>query len=84
MIFTFFQILIVGPRSTRKAISCSVVFFLKFALVQMLFFENVFSKHFEMYLNTLVKYLYFVGYLLVLPKSILYLNTFGEYFAHVW
>ena len=69
LISTFFQILIVLGKL------CHVVFLdfqnsLWFKCL-FLFFGKVFSKYFEMYLNTLSKYC--ILYLLVLPKSILYL-----------
>ena len=53
------------------------------------------EKYFQMYLNTLLQYLYFVFtsiagdyfvtylYLITLKPLYLYLNTFGEYFAEV-
>ena len=69
LIFTFFQILIVLEK-------LYLVVFLDFQnslwFKCFLFCGKVFSKYFEMYLNTLLKYLYF----LVLPKSYLYLNNF--------
>ena len=59
-----------------------------------LFFGNVFSKYFQMYLNTLLQYLCFVftsiagkyfvfvfNYFLAAVFLYLYLNTFVEYFC---